>query len=130
MEEVTSDLQYRSHLGSEPLLPPFIKSNIRVVSRPSIRVLELARSRNGNVILRQCAEIPEASRIVYLKGSRLFFACLQGDDTWPTMMNLTDGGKLQLCYSGSGGKGDPFPLPLVSTSRLTRWSKASNNVTK
>lgn len=117
--ETTSDSRYLLHPGPFSLVSSSL-INIRDISRPSIRVFELARNTTGNVLLHQCAEIPEASRVVYLKGPRLFFACLQGDDTWPTMMNWKDGGMLQLCYPGSGGKGDPFPLPLVSALHLTK----------
>lgn len=79
-------------------------------------MIEVARSRDGNMILHQCAEIADAFRVLYLKGSILFFACLRNDNTWPLMMNWASGHMVQLDYLGNDGVGYSFPLPLVSAS--------------
>lgn len=92
--------------------------NILVFSRPSIRILELAKHDEGEVLLVQLKEIVDVARVLHFDGATIFFACLHGDDTWPTMMNWMSGGMVRLSFSGGGIMGEPYPLTLVSMTML------------
>lgn len=120
MVVATSGSQSPSELGESKISLSLFTCNMwfmivfMTFSRPSIHILELAKCADGEIVLTRCAEIMGAARVLYFKDMIIFFACMDGDDNWPIMMNWMSRQTTHIVYSGGSSLNDPYPLPLVS----------------